>query len=607
MSVKHRWSVIGSLAAALAAGLVVYLCSAFDSTPGLAIDQQTQPHPVEPEDAPPKLPPLAYFHDVTAKAGIDFTARTGEDADHYTLLESLGSGVALFDFDGDGLVDIFFVGGGTFGGQDNKEIRGLPGKLYKNLGNGKFQDVTAAAGLDQAPFYAHGCAVADYDCDGWPDLLVTGYGGLALYHNEPDPRGGRRFAEVAHAAGLRDTGWCTSAAWGDLDGDGYPDLYICRYVDWSWATHKVCRGDHVSIPRDICPPMEFKGSSHLLYRNNGNGTLTDVSAEAGLRQHGPEIGMGLGVVIVDTDGDGRPDIYAVNDTTRNFLYRNVSGPGKIRLQDVSLESGASVGPSARPDGSMGVDAADYDGSGRPSLWVTTFERERHALFRSLSAKSLLFEYATDAAGIASLGSGYVGFGTAFIDVDGDGWEDLVIANGHVRRHATRAPLRQKPVLFRNLQNGRFINSTTQGGPYFQAPHRGRGLAVADLDNDGRPDLVITHANEPAVLLRNDPLGTALPTHHWLGLDLAGRDHRDIAGARIVIEAGGRKFTRFAKGGGSYLSASDRRILIGLDTAMTADRVSVHWPWGAVQIWQGTAIDRYWRLIEGEPAPVRVYP
>ncbi len=547
------------------------------------------------------LPPLDLFQDVTAQSGADFTCRNGEEAGHLTLLESLGGGVALLDYDGDGLLDLFLVGGGSFGGPGNKEIRGAPCKLYKNLGHWKFRDVTAETGLDRIGFYSHGCAVADYDRDGWPDLLVTGYGRLALFHNESDGRGGRRFVEVTEAARLQDPRWNTSAAWADLDGDGYPDLYVCHYVDWSWETHRVCQGDDPSVTREICPPKEFRGVAHSLYRNNRDGTFTEVSQEAGLRQGPSGAGMGLGVVIVDVNDDRKPDVYAVNDTTVNFLYVNQSSPGRLRFQEIGLESGTAMDDRGRPDGSMGVDAADYDGCGRPSLWVTTFERERPALYHNESTPAgILFRHASQQAGIADLGSGYVGFGTGFVDLDNDGWEDLVIANGHVRLHPTRAPLRQRALLLRNQGNGRFANVTRQGGAYFRAPHRGRGLAVGDLDNDGRPDLVFTHVNEPVVLLRNDPQGADAPRHHWLGLELLGKQGRDVAGAKVVVEVGGRRLTRFTKGGGSYLSSGDRRVVVGLGDADRVGRVTVFWPWGGEQHWEGLAVDRYWRLREGEP-------
>jgi hypothetical protein len=314
--------------------------------------------------------------------------------------------------------------------------------------------------------------------------------------------------------------------------------------------------------------------------------------------------MGLGVVVVDVNGDRRPDIYAVNDTTRNFLYLNQSSPGKIRFQEIGIESGTALGARGRPDGSMGVDAADYDGSGRPSLWVTTFEHERHALYRNdCKEDQVAFEYVTRQSGIAALGSGYVGFGTGFIDLDNDGWEDLVLVHGHVRRYPTRSPLRQRALMLVNQGTGRFINRTLQGGAYFQSPHRGRGLAIGDLDNDGRADLVITHLNEPVVLLRNNPQGEGVLHHHWLGLELLGKKNRDIVGAKIVVEAGKRRLTRFARGGGSYLSSSDRRILVGLGSAEKVGRVTVTWPWGEEQHWEELPIDRYWRLVEGQPEPL----
>jgi hypothetical protein len=596
-------SVVLVLLTGILAGSLLLIASSWRPPPPLEEQAPATRAVEEPPDETEmaRLPRMDIFQDVTAASGVDFTCRNGEEAGHRTLLESLGSGVGLIDFDGDGLLDIFLIGGGHFGGAGNQQIEGYPCKLYRNLGNWKFQDVTAQTGLDQLRFYAHGCAVADYDRDGWPDLLVTGYGQLALFHNESDGRGGRKFVEVTAAAGLNDRRWSTSAAWADLDGDGYPDLYVCHYVDWSWQTHRVCPGDTADAGADVCPPGVFKGVPHALYHNNRDGTFTDVSREAGLRHPPAQSGMGLGVVIVDVDADRRPDIYAVNDTTENFLYMNRSSVGKFRLVDSGLEGGVSLGESGRPDGSMGVDAADYDGCGRPSLWVTTFEHERHALYHNeCRDHSLWFQYVTRKAGIAALGGGYVGFGTGFIDLDNDGWEDLVIAHGHVRRYPSRAQLRQRTLLLRNQGTGRFANMTVQGGSYFQVPHRGRGLAIGDLDNDGRPDLVITHVNEPVVLLRNDPHGDDVPRHHWLGIDLVGRDHRDIVGAKVIVEVGQRSLTRFAKGGGSYLSASDRRLLFGLGDAEQVGRITVVWPWGDEQHWEGLAVDRYWQLLEGQP-------
>jgi hypothetical protein len=531
------------------------------------------------------------FRDVTVESGVNFTYRNGEEANHYAILESLGGGVALIDYDRDGLLDIFLTGGGYFDGPDKKEIKGYSCRLYKNLGNWKFKDVTREVGLDKPLFYTHGCAVIDYDRDGWPDLLVTGWGRLALFHNEPvDPRHpdrGRKFVEVTKKAGLTDTRWSTSAAVADFDGDGWPDLYVCHYVNWSFANHPACPGYAGNAQRDVCPPKQFQALAHRLYRNNRDGTFTDVSAAAGLRKDG----KGLGVVAVDVNEDQKPDIYVANDTTDNFLYLNRSQPGRFRFDEVGLPSGVARSETGVADGSMGVAAADYDDSGRASLWVTNYENEMHGLYRNVGNDFFLFS--TQVSGIAAIGKIYVGFGTAFLDVDLDGREDLVVANGHVIRHSPRRL--QRPVLLRNEGGGRFADITDRGGPYFRASHIGRGLAAGDLDNDGRPDLVISHVNSPVVLLRNE----ARSGHHWLGVELVGRDHRDVVGAKLVLEAGGRRQTRFATGGGSYLSSGDGRHLFGLGKAAKIDRLTVVWPSGRTEQWDGSrlTVDRYHRLEE----------
>jgi enediyne biosynthesis protein E4 len=548
-------------------------------------------------EAKSELPP--YFRDVTAQCGIDFTYRNGEEAGHYAILESLGGGVALIDYDGDGLLDVFIVGGGYFDGPDKKTIKGRPNRLYKNLGGWKFRDVTAEVGLDATPFYGHGAAVADYDCDGWPDLLVTGYGGVRLYHNEIDGKGGRRFVDVTKAAGLAGEHiWATSAAWGDLDGDGFPDLYVCQYVDWSFATHIKCLGYTTNVERDVCPPKQFEARPHLLFHNDRQGHFKNVAKVAGLRceRSDKDYGKGLGVIMVDVNGDGKPDIYVANDTTDNLLYINKSKPGELRFEEVGLELGVARDHGGISNGSMGVDAGDYDGGGRPSLWVTNYENELHGLYRNvLIEKRISFIHSTQIAGIAAIGQAYVGFGTGFLDVDHDGWEDLVITNGHVIRHPYRGNLQQIPILLRNRQ-GRFEDATSRGGAYFTAKHRGRGLALGDLDNDGKTDLVFCHVNEPATVLQN----VADSGHHWLGVALATKDKRDVVGATVRLTAGGRKLTRFAKGGGSYLSANDPRLIFGLEKAAKIDELTVMWPAGAPRLerWRGLAVDRYHRLEQG---------
>jgi enediyne biosynthesis protein E4 len=547
------------------------------------------------------------YRDITTQSGVDFTFHNGEEAQHYAIIESLGGGVGLIDYDGDGLLDIFIPGGGYYDGPEKHDIKGHGCRLYKNLGNGKFRDVTKEVGLDKPLFYTHGCAVGDYNRDGWPDLLVTGWGRMALYRNEPDSKGGRRFVEVTKEAGLPDGLWTTSAAWADLDGDGYPDLYVCQYVNWSWKNNPKCSGYTQKIPQDVCPPKTFTGLPHKLFHNNGNGTFTDVSKEAGLRPFtgdplkDGENGKGLGVIIADLDGDGKPDIYVANDTVDNFLYMNQSKPGHLRFEEIGLPMGVARDDRGVPNGSMGTDIADYDGSGNGSIWCTNYENEMHALYRNQGRG--LFLFSTPASGIAAIGQLYVGFGTSFLDLDNHGWEDLVVANGHVIRFPQGAGLRQRPVLLRNKGNTRFCEISLQGGSYFRSEHVGRGLAIGDLFNRGRCDLVISHLNEPVAILRNE----ADSGQHWIGVELAGKDHRDVVGARVIAEVGDRKLTRFAKGGGSYLSSSDRRLLFGLDKEERVKRITVIWPNQKEQTeqhWDGKQLkaDRYWRLVEGKEQP-----
>ncbi len=535
---------------------------------------------------------------MTAGSGVASVYRNGEEADRYTILESLGGGVAALDYDGDGRLDLYFPGGGTMAG-DPPQIRGLPGKLYRNLGNWKFEDVTAKAGLDAPLFYTHGAAAADYDRDGFPDLLVTGWGRTALYHNEPDGAGGRRFAEVSAKAGLTDARWASSAAWGDLDGDGFPDLYVCYYVDWSFANDPKCPGVGRDTLRDVCPPQKFGPLQHRLYRNKGDGTFADVTAAAPLRPDG----KGLGVLIADLDGDGRPDIYVANDAGDNFLYANRGG---MTFEERGRATGSALDDTGFYNGSMGVDLADYDGSGRPGLWVTNFQGEVHALYRNIGAAG--FRHDSQAAGVARLGRQFVGFGTAFVDFDNDGWEDLVVSNGHVVRSPVGAAVKQRPVLLRNEEQGgrrQFRELPGNGGPYFRGQYGGRGLAVADLDDDGWPDLIITHQNEPAVLLRNVAAATAGAGNRWLGVALAGRDKRDVAGATLTLDVNGKTLTRFAKGGGSYLSTSDPRLRFGLGTADKVGRLTVKWPHGKEEVFDGLEPGDYWRVSEGSGKAAKV--
>jgi len=582
-----RWLLAGVLGGILAAA-----CACNKSPP-------SSPEETQPAEVAPKA--LFLFQDVTVDSGVKAEYRNGEEAGHFAILETLGGGIALIDYDGDGLLDIFVTGGGYFEGE---EIRGHPCKLFKNLGGFKFRDVTHDVGLDtlcdgEPWFFTHGAAVADYDRDGWPDLLVTGYGRVALFHNEPDGNGGRRFVEVTKQAGLIDDLWSTSAAWADLDGDGYPDLYICHYVDWSFAANNPRCVGFDGKRRDICPPGHFAAQPHRLYRNNGDGTFRDVSKEAGLRVDNPkkDYGKGLGVIAVDVNLDGKPDLYVANDTTDKFLYVNRSRPGTILLEEVGLRTGVARDQMGRANGSMGLAAADYDDCGRPSLWVTNYERELHALYHNDSRDGeAFFHFSSPPTGVADIGQMFVGWGTGFLDLDHDGREHLFITNGHPnffpRVDAARP---QRPLLLRNLGQGRFRNIAAEGGSYFQEDHNGRGVAFGDLDNSGRTDVVVSHLNGPVVLLRN----VAQTTNHWLGIALVGRDNRDVVGAKLTLEVGDRRLTRFAQGGGSYLSSSDRRHIFGLANADRVGRLTVLWPGGQEEHWDGLAVDRYWKLPEGQ--------
>lgn len=574
-------------------------------------------------------PEPSLFRDVTAESGVRCTYRNGEEASNLAILEVLGGGLAVFDFDGDGLLDLFLTGGGHYEGPDKHQIQGNPCRLYRNLGGFRFEDITARTGLDSIAFYTHGAAAADYDNDGWPDLLVTGWHRLALFHNEPiDPQDkskGRKMVRVSGKAGLPDGLWTTSAAWGDLDGDGYADLYVCQYVDWSFAHNHPTNCLLNGRSRDICVPKAFAGLEHKLFRNNGDGTFAEVSKAAGLRaartdaeyeqldwldsparkrlRPAPDevfdwFGAGLGVLIVDVNGDGRPDIYVANDMRDNLLYLNrTRRRGAIQLEERGLSSGTARGMGGNPDASMGVDAADYDGSGRPSLWVTNYASELHALYHNECQQGrVYFRHVSAHAGIGAVHANVVAWGTGFLDLEHRGWEDLFLTAGDAYLHSPNLPRAQQALLLHNEGNGKFTDISSRGGSYFQTPHIGRGVVLADLDNDGRIDSVISHLNAPVTLLRNE---ADTSNRHWLGVELHGADNRDVTGARLILEAGGHTQTRFVKGGGSYLSSSDRRHVFGLGKTESIDSLRVIWPSGREQQWRDLASDRYWRFTEGQ--------
>jgi enediyne biosynthesis protein E4 len=520
------------------------------------------------------------FTDVTDAAGVRFEYRDGSEAGHYSILESLGGGAALFDFDGDGTLDLFLPGGGAFPG--GEAVQGRSGALYRNLEEFRFQDVTNAAGAGAAPHYSHGAAVGDVNGDGFPDLLVTGYGGLALFYNLGDGT----FVETAHAAGLTDELWSSSAAWGDVNGDGVLDLYVAHYVNWSFANHPFCgaAGKH---ERDVCPPRSFEALPHTLYFGNGDGTFRDASREAGLEPAGPT-GKGLGVLMADVDLDGNLDIYVANDTVPNFLYRN---RGKGIFDETGQQSGTALSDMATPDGSMGVDMADFNADGLPDLWVANYERESLALYRNEG--NCQFLHVSRASGVTAVGSLFVSFGTLFYDFDRDGDEDAFVSNGHVIRHPAQAPVKQLPLLFEN-SGSRFVNVAPAAGACLAIPHLGRGVAGGDIDNDGDVDLVLAPINEPATILANEsPPGT-----HWLRVRLIGTtSHRDAVGARLTLTTSAGVQTRQIKGGGSYLSQSEPAAFFGMPPGVETIRLTIVWPSGIRQELNKIGRDRVITSIE----------
>lgn len=521
---------------------------------------------------------VANFRDMTEQANIKFTPRNGQKAGHLTILETLGTGVALWDYDGDGDLDLFFPGGGEF--RSGNVIRGLPAALYRNDGNWNFSAVTTEAGLIADAFYSHGAIVGDYDSDGFSDLLVTGYGGLQLYHNQGDGT----FREATREASLTDKLWSTAAAWGDLNGDGILDLFVAHYVDWSFANHPECPG-LIDGKRDVCPPTYFNPLPNTFYAGNGDGTFRDDSQSAGFTH----AGKGLGVVLADLDLDNDLDVYITNDTVANFLYRN---DGRGRFEEIGLVSGTALSDAGEPDGSMGVDLADLDLDGLPDLWVANFEDQSFALYKNLGDCNFL--HASRQLGITAVGGVYVGFGTVCFDFDRDGDEDLFGANGHIRLRGGQTGMQQLPLLFQNQSGKRFVNVASRAGSYFSTRHLGRGVVAGDIDDDGDIDLAIAHTNEPVSVLTNEATGKG----HWLKVRLIGtRSSRDAVGAKVELQTDLGTQTRQIKGGTSYLSSHDPRMFFGLGEAAVVHRLNIIWPSGIQQTLQDVPADRVLQVIE----------
>ena len=548
------------------------------------------------------------FEEVAAMAGVHFRHEDGATAMQF-LPEVMGGGVAWLDYDRDGYPDLFFVQSGPFPPDPSKPPTS---RLYHNNRNGTFSDVTATAGI-VTPGYGQGVTVGDYDNDGFPDLFVSHFNGGRLYHNEPADDGkSRRFRDVTVEAGLALDGWCTSCAFGDLHGNGFLDLFVCRYLVLDPNIYPNCTETGKTGPiRTACGPQHFPPTRSYLFRNNGDKTFTDVSTQAGLDADG----KALGVVILDLDGDGKADIFVGNDEVLNHHYQNLGGG---RFRSVALRAGTGATHRGRPMGSMGIEAGDLTGRGFPDLFVTTYFHESTVLFRNRGAG--FFTDISTSAGMFAASWDKVGWGTALIDPDHDGNLDVFVANGHTHRNAVELVVAedgrpqvfaQLPQLFKGNGKGEFQEVSATTGPYWKTPHVGRGVAMADYDNDGRADLVVTHVGGPPALMRNV---TETP-NHWVRVELEGARHRDPGGANrdaigsvITVRVGGRTLVRHVKGGGSYYSAHEQRVLIGLGTAEAVDEVTVRWPnaAGTMQRFGPLAGAKSYRLIEGVVAPQLVH-
>lgn len=524
------------------------------------------------------------------QSGPDFAYRNGEEAGHVTMVETLGGGVALFDYNNDGQQDLLITGGGTFG-EDQKEateIRGYPPALYENNGNLTFTEVTQQAGLDRNDFYSHGAIAQDYDNDGFTDLVITGYGGVLIFHNNGDGT----FQEVGKQLNLPKDLWSVGAAWGDIDNDGILELYIAQYIDWSFANHPYCTGqdqsflsqEKVDRRRDICSPRDFAPLPDFLLKFDHNGLLTDISAEAGINK----AGKGLGVLMADVDLDGDLDIYVTNDTVANFLWSN---QGDGTFQETAMLCGVGFDNTGNADGSMGIDMGDFNMDGLPDLFVTNFQNEQFALYKNIG--NALFQHVSGASGLLSFQSVYVGWGTTFMDADRDGDEDLFIANGHVKLYPSDATIAQWPMALENIE-GRYAKVNKSVGSYFTSAHKGRGIAYGDLDNDGDLDLVYSHINERCSILINETKNE----NQWVALKLIGKQsNRAAVGSVITLVTEQQSQIRQIKGGASYASSNDPRIFFGVPQGQTIKSILVRWPDGVQQKLEAPAANTTHSIIQ----------
>lgn len=528
--------------------------------------------------------------DVAEQAGITLLNICGGPSKDY-ILEVNGNGAALFDYDNDGDVDVLIVNGSTLANLEHGGDQMVA--LYRNDGTGRFTDVTLASGL-RARGWGMGACVADYDGDGFQDVYVTAYGPNVLVRNNGDGT----FADVTTHARVAESRWSTNCAFGDYDRDGHLDLYVANYAAFDERTvprrgaSPDCRYMGVDV---MCGPKGLTGERDTLYRNNGDGTFTDVTEAAGIAQPGH---YGFGVLFSDLDGDGWPDIFVANDSVANFLFRN---NGNGTFSERGLASGLALSGDGRAQAGMGADAADYDGDGRLDVFITNFSQDHNTLYRNTAGG--FFADVSHQSRVVTPSLAYLGWGTGFADFDNDGLLDLFVANGHVYpeidRTGTRSRYRQPNQLFRNTGKGLFRDVSGEAGAGLLIQQSSRGAAFGDVDNDGDVDVLVINMNGRPTLLRND----TQPVHNWIALKLAANSpNRDAIGARVWIEDGGSLQVAEVRSGGSYLSHNDMRVRFGLGRRTDVPPVTVRWPDGGVERFDGLAANAIQVLRQGEGRP-----
>jgi enediyne biosynthesis protein E4 len=565
---QRRWQWLRAPAAVIICG-VSLLC---------ALPSNAQQAPASPAPVPGK------FVDTTAASGIRFLHQAPRTSRKY-LLETMGSGVALFDCDNDGRLDVFLVNGAPFADPTSKGT--IPQKtgpenwnrLFQQKKDGTFEDVTEKSGL-QGVGYGMGVAAADYDNDGKEDLYVTGYGGNRLYHNNGDCT----FTDVTEASGTAGSGWSTSAAWVDLDNDGLLDLIVLRYVKWDWDD--LWCGSQEN--RGYCHPDIFQPISMLVYHNDGKGHFTEEAAKLGLDKPA----KALGIAIADYDHDGHPDIFIANDSMVEFLFHN---KGNGTFEEVGLESEVALDGDGRTYAGMGVDFADYDNDSFPDVVVTDLANQKYALYHN--ERDGNFNYASYLTGISGMTLLHSGWSLRFLDYDNDGWKDLLIAQGHdldtIEKSYPQLHYREPMMLVRNTGKG-FVDVSSVSGDVFREKWVGRGMAIGDIDNDGRIDAIVTTNGGPAHVLHNETPGA----NHWLTLKPVGhKSNRDGIGAVIHLTTAHNSQWVTVTTAGGYLSSSDPRAHFGLGADSVASQVEIHWPSGIVQTLTNVAADRTIQIDE----------